>query len=244
VALITNGGLLNKEKCKVLAEELSYIRFSIDAGCSATHARLHKSRNPLNDNYEKIMENIVHLVTWKRKLKKKIKIGAGYLVHPENTQEIFSLVAKMKEIGVDYVQIRPICTLTREERVLITNESKRQIEHSLKLMDENFHVFPILHRFDEIMSFERGYDTCYGHALIGIIGADCKVHLCCQLKGKKKYVMGDLHENSFKDVWEGEQRKDVIHGLAVNDCPPCRYNKYNEILDYMADREKLHIDFL
>ncbi|OGL51663.1 MAG: hypothetical protein A3C43_09455 [Candidatus Schekmanbacteria bacterium RIFCSPHIGHO2_02_FULL_38_11] len=244
IALVTNGGLLDSEKDRIIVENCSYIRISIDAGCEVTHTKLHRNKNIDKDNYQKIIDNIRYMVELKKKLKKDITIGTGYLVHPQNTQEIFAMVAKMKEIGANYVQIRPVCNLNQEEKELVIRESRSQIEHSLKMIDDDFHVFPILHRFNEIISMDRGYDICYGHALVGIIGADCNVYLCCQLKGDKRYILGNLKESSFKEIWNSQKRKDVIGSLDLSQCPPCRYNKYNEILDYLADEEMLHSEFL
>jgi len=244
VALVTNGGLLDSNKCEVIVNNCSYIRISIDAGCEVTHTGLHRSKNAKKDNFETIIKNIRNMVSLKKLLNKDITIGAGYLVHPRNTQEIFALCSKMKEIGADYVQIRPACNLNKEERDMIAASSKSQIEHSLKLITNDFHVFPILHRFDEILSLNRGYDSCYGHALVGIICADCNVYLCCQLKGDQKFILGNINEKSFKEIWNSKARREVIRNLDISKCPPCRYNKYNEIMDYLADNDDQHSEFL
>lgn len=244
IALITNGGLLNEEKCRIIVENCSYIRVSVDAGREVTHNELHRSKNKKNDNFRTILGNLSCLVNWKKKLKKNIQIGAGFLVHPKNMHEILTFTKQMKKIGVDYVQIRPVCTLDRGEREIIVKMAKGQITQSLKLADKNFGTFPMLHRFDEIISIEKSYDTCYGHGLVGTIGADCNVYLCCQLKGNNKYILGNLRENSFEKIWYSQKRKSIVRKLNSNSCPPCRYNKYNEILEYLADKEKIHTEFL
>lgn len=243
-ALITNGGLLDKDKCKIIVDNCSYMRVSIDAGCQDTHTKLHKPHNIKSDNFKKIMDSLALMVELKSKNKSAITIGAGLLVHPQNTQEIFAIASKMKEIGIDYIQIRPLSNLAAEDRMITVRESRQQIEHSLKLISEDFHVFPILHRFDEILSTQRPYDSCHGHALVGIVCADCNVYLCCQLKGDKRFLLGNLENNTFKEIWASKRRQDVINSLDINKCPPCRYNKYNEILDYLADPRKIHSDFL
>lgn len=244
VALITNGGLLDEEKCRTIVEHCSYVRVSVDAGCESTHQALHRPKNPKKDGYSRILANLSRMAALKKEVGSDLTIGVGFLVHPGNIQEVFSLVSKAKETGVNYVQIRPVCNLGTEDRRMIIAESKKQIEHSLKLIDNEFHVFPLLHRFDELMALERPYNRCYGHGLIGTIGADAKVYLCCQLKGEKQFMLGDLKRESFAEIWHGERRREVIAKLDVNQCPPCRYSKYNEILEYIADKEKPHTEFL
>jgi len=150
----------------------------------------------------------------------------------------------MKKIGVDYVQIRPVCNLQPDQRRIINAQSREQIEASLKLIASDFNIFPMLNRFEEILWSERSYDVCYGHALVGIIAADSKIYLCCQLKGNSHAVLGDLKENTFKEIWHSQQRKEVVEKLDPNKCLPCRYNKYNEMLEYMAENDHVHTEFL
>jgi len=244
VGLVTNGGLLDEEKCRVIAENCSYVRISVDAGCGSTHAELHKCQNPKVDNYDKIITNISNLVEWKKKTENKIAVGTGFLVHPRNAREIFSFVKQVREINADYVQIRPVCTLNNEERQYVFHKSREEIVRSLELNDDGFGVFPMLNRFDEILAIERNYDVCLGHALVGIIGANCEMYLCCQLKGIKEYVLGNLKDKSIREIWHGKRRRHIAARLDLNRCPPCRYEKYNEILDYMACEEKPHTEFL
>ena len=244
VALITNGGLLDDEKCRVMVENCSYIRVSVDAGCRETHHKLHRSKNPGHDNYDEIMANICRLVEWKKRLGSDIEIGTGYLVNPTNTKEIFPFVEQIKAAGADYVQIRPVCNSNGKHREVMISESTKQIETALKMSGNGFNIFPMLTRFDEIRSIERNYDICRGHALVGIIGADCNVYLCCQLKGNMQYSLGNLKENSFEEIWLGQSRERVVRWLNPAKCPPCRYNKYNEILEYLSETDKLHTEFL
>ena len=244
VAIITNGGLLDREKCWIMVENLSYIRISVDAASRATHEKLHCPKNQKNDNYDLILDNIAFLVEEKKRRKKVLQIGVGYLVHPDNVSEIYAFVENMKKIGVDYVQIRPVCNLQPDQRRIINTQSREQIEASVKLTDPDFNIFPMLTRFDEILWSERSYDVCYGHALVGIIAADSGVYLCCQLKGNPHALLGDLNENTFKEIWSSHQRKGVVENLDPNKCPPCRYNKYNEMLEYMAENDHVHAEFL
>ena len=243
-AIVTNGALLDSEKSKIIVDNCSYIRISLDAGSNETHKKIHCPKNTRQDNFEKIIENIKTLVSLRKKHRKKINIGIGYLVHSINHSEIYKTAKLVKNIGVDYIQIRPSFIVGEQLSGKIMFEVENQIQQAIKLSDSDFHVFPILHRFDEVKNLDKGYDRCYGHALVGVIAANGNMYLCCQLRGFDKFCFGSILKESFHDIWYGKRRQEVISRINLNECLPCRYNKYNEILDYLADPEKPHKNFL
>ncbi len=243
-AIVTNGGLLDAKKAEAIIDTCSYARLSLDSGSTAVHREIHSPVNPEKDTFDKIIKNIKLLVDTKARKKKKCNLGVGYLVFPANYKQIYTTAKLLKEIGIDYIQIRPpyMDGVNMSDHIRIQTE--KLIEEALKLDDENFHVFPIMHRFDEVSNTDRSYNKCLGHALVGVVGADGKVYLCCQLRGQEKFCFGDLREHSFKEIWKSQRRQDVINSIQLDMCPPCRYNKYNEILDYLADKERPHKNFL
>lgn len=243
-AIVTNGGLLTVENSEAIVKNCSYVRVSLDAGSNDVHRQLHLPNNKKEDEYQRIIKNIGQLVQIRKRLSTKIEIGVGFLAFPTNYYQIFETASLMKGIGVDYIQIRPAYMDGVRLSDRIWNETKEQMEKALTLSDDNFKVFPILHRFDEVENLSRTYSRCLGHALVGVIGANGKMYLCCQLRGYEKYCFGDLNESSFKEIWNGAKRKKVIDSIRLSDCLPCRYNKYNEILDYLADSDRAHKNFL
>ncbi|MBI5050223.1 MAG: radical SAM protein [Nitrospirae bacterium] len=243
-ALVTNGGLLNEENIEAIVKNCMYVRISVDAGSNNVHKQLHLPNNQRDDEFQQIIKSIEWLVQVRRKLGAAIEIGVGFLVFPANYQQVFDTASLMKDIGIDYIQIRPAYMQGVKLSEKIWHETKEQMERALTLSNGSFKVFPILHRFDEVENLERGYSKCLGHALVGVVGANGKMYLCCQLRGYEKYCFGDLHESSFKEIWNSNRRKKVIEGIQLSECPPCRYNKYNEILDYLTDNERPHKNFL
>lgn len=243
-ALVTNGSLLDKKKIKVIINNCSYIRISLDAGSNEIHRRLHCPKSPKNDNFNKIIKNIKTLVAFRKRYKKNITIGVGYLVHSINHKEIYKTAKLVKKLGIDYIQIRPSFMYGEQLSDKIMFEVENQIKQAMKLSDSKFHVFPILHRFDEVKDLDKGYNKCYGHALVGVIAANGNMYLCCQLRGFDKFCFGNIMKESFHNIWYGKKRLEVISKINLKECLPCRYNKYNEILDYLADSEKPHKNFL
>lgn len=243
VGLVTNGGLMTTEVCKAVVETCSFLRVSLDAGTLEAHNRLHRPKDVDKDNFELIIKNIKNLLTL-RKGQKSLTVGIAFLVHSLNYHEIYQVTKLAKDIGVDYIQIRPVYMSGQKLSDKVLFETEKLVQKALETATDNFKVFPILHRFDEVIRLPHSYDQCLGHALLAVVGADCNVYVCCQLRSNPDFSFGNLKEKSFREIWNSQERQEVIKRIDVSKCPPCRYNKYNEVLGYLEDKDRPHKNFL
>jgi MoaA/NifB/PqqE/SkfB family radical SAM enzyme len=53
VGLVTNGGLLDKKKNKIIVSCCDFVRISLDAADEKSHNKLHNPHNPGKDNFKK-----------------------------------------------------------------------------------------------------------------------------------------------------------------------------------------------
>lgn len=242
--LVTNGELLETEICKTIIETCDFVRISLDAAISETHSFVHKPKDSTKGIFDKILINLQRLVFLRNTTDNNLTIGIAFLVHTFNYKEIYKATELAKRLGVDYIQIRPVFIPGSKPIVNIWEKVKELMEKAMELADDKFQVFPILHRFDEMAKVERAFSHCLGHALLGVVGADLNVYLCCQLRGNPEFSFGSLKKESFFEIWHGKKRQEVIKRINLEKCPPCRYTKYNEILDYLDDKERAHKDFL
>ena len=100
--------------------------------------------------------------------------------------------------------------------------------------DENFKVFVKDDQFGALMepNHEVGnYDICRA-TFFPIIEADGTVFHCSQTRGMPDFELGNLTEQTFKEIWEGEKRKEVIREIDVSKCQPvCRGHFNNKLLN-------------
>lgn len=242
--LVTNGALLNEKKCKIIIKNCEFVRFSLDAGSLKTHILLHNPSNPKFDNFERIIDNLKRLVEIRKNLKRNVTIGIGFLVHEKNYKEIKATAELVKEIGVDYFQVRPLFIPGELSYTKTWLKAKKIVNDALKLSDTKFYVFPIARRFEEIINNKKNYSICLIHNLLAIAGADSNIYMCSLFRGDKNFSFGSLKEQNFKEIWNSERRREVIKSLKINNCPSCRYNTYNEILEYLFDKKRPHGEFL
>jgi len=245
VGLITNGGLM-RDVSKAIVDTCKFVRISLDAANHETHTRLHRPKDLPKDNFGRILENIEAVISLRKRANKQLTVGVSFLAHLYNFTEIYETAILVKKLGVDYIQIRPALPWTGELMRETQSWSliQSQIERSQELEDSRFSVFSILHKFNKGSTTERAYSRCLAHSLISIIGADCNVYLCCQFRGDIKFSFGDLRKKSFFEIWDGEERKRIIKRISLEDCPPCRYAGYNELLHCLNNQEKIHKNFL
>lgn len=244
VGLVTNGELLNTEMCKTIIETCKFIRISLDAATSKTHLAIHRPKDSSIDIFEKILINLQRFVFLRGTTNNDLTIGIAFLVHSQNYKEIYETTNLSRRLGVDYIQLRPVFIPGSEPIVNIWEQVKESMQKAMELTNDKFHVFPILHRFDEMAKVERTFSHCLGHAVLGVVGANSNVYLCCQLRGNPEFSFGSLEEESFFEIWNGKKRQEVIKRIDLEKCPPCRYTKYNELLDYLNDEMRPHKNFL
>lgn len=124
--------------------------------------------------------------------------GISFVVCPDNEHEV-DLAKQMYDFGKSkYIQFKPVYGTTLE----------REIEGAI-----NTDRFPVQNSL-----------PCHIAGLVGIVGADGSVWYCCQKRGNKHYLLGNIHEESFADIWA-----DRVHVEPVTtQCKTCRYQNYIE----------------
>ena len=236
IGVVTNGELLEYH-IKAIKDTCKFCRISLDAGNSVDHKKLHRAKCK---SFGRITKGIKMLGQDKGDL----VLGVAFLLHPYNFYQIVNLVNILALLKVDYMQVRPVYMpgLTFTDRIKykinIVLEEAQKVAREVGI---NFITFK--NRFREFFEEDLKPQRCLAHNVLSVIGADGKVYLCCQLRGNHKFILGDIYKDSFNDIWLSQDRQDAISKIDINRCPPCRYKKYNEIMDYLSS-ERRHKNFL
>ena len=238
---ITNGTLLDDDSARILVDNCKWIRISLDADGPEMYKMTHGVDE---DIWHRTLANIKMLVDTKRREETDVTIGIGFLTSEKTAPGMLEATRVAKELGVDYIQFRAYYNDTFDIG------SYNYFSKCQELENEQFKVVCSYSRCDEIRKYNRltpyyrGYDKCYGHQFATVIGADAKVYLCCHMRGKEEYVLGDLNTNSFWEIWHSDRRKEVIEKLTFKDCIPfCRCDPFNKIL-WQLKKEREHVNFL
>lgn len=232
VGLVTNGDMLESEDVfNAVFETCRYVRLSIDAGNDNTYFRLKQPRNS-----DQLTRN---LGSMKKLVEGGVSgdVGAAFLIHPDTYSELPTLITRLEEIDVNYLQVRPCIGVDFTPTVI--NFSRDVIESYRGKLK----IYANFKRFDEIR-YGMTFQKCRATPLLGIVGADAKMYLCCQFRGDSDYVIGDLKEKPFSEQWGGELHRKAIDGIGLSRCPPCRYSTFNYLIEEIFIEDRMHRNFL
>jgi len=102
VGLFTNG-LFKEELIEPIVRKCSWARVSLDAGNKETFTKVKKI-----DAFEKVIENTRRLVDRRNYYGCDTTIGLGFVISPDNYNDIEEVSDLAKDLGVDYLQYKPV----------------------------------------------------------------------------------------------------------------------------------------
>jgi len=240
-SISTNGSRYTADLSEKTLGGLSWIRFSVDAGTSKTYSLIH---GVSENEYYNVLNNIKDCVKIKNERKYNVDIGIQFILMPENIEEAESLAKIAKDIGVDNFQIKPAHSHPKSSySPSIYQFSHDTLEKNLeKLNDEKF-LAVVRTKSMERLTQIRNYKDCHGFHFYAIIDAKGNVVPCNIFYGNQDFTYGNISESSFKDIWLGEKRKNVIKkvsSMCFEQCGNyrCRLDVMNRFLERIKNPER------
>lgn len=245
VSITTNGVNFDYQKAEEILPNLSWIRFSVDAGTSETYSKIHRTRK---SDFEDVKINIYNASQLKQKLKLEAVIGAQFLLLPENADEAVQFAELMHNLGADNVQIKPYSQHPdSKNKIKVDYKDYKKLEKKLeKINSEHFRVFFRTETMQRIK--ERfPYDACYGLPFFALTDARGNVIPCTLFYNNPEFTYGNLYQNSFSEIWKGEKRKQVLKTmseLGISQCREvCRLDAINRYL-HRIKHPQAHDNFI
>lgn len=246
IAITTNGIFFNEEKAKSMLKNLSWIKFSIDAGTNETYSKIHRTKK---DDFEKLMKNIEFAYNYRKENNLEGKIGCQTLLIKENINEVEDLILKVNSIS-DYLVLKPYSQhpdSKNKNELNIQNYNNQLKKLSKKYSKENFKVIYRESTAKE-MNSKVSYNKCYGINFFALIDTLGNVIPCNLFYEKEDYSYGNIYKNTFQKIWESERRKKVVQKIYDEGCKDCRrgcrLNFENKYLDTVKNRNLEHINFI
>lgn len=217
----TNGYFISEDNIQKIVQVADSIQVSVD-GIGKTHDSFRKTK----DAFDKAVNAI--------KLLRKnncMQVCMTSTITPLNFDELEDLYNLAKE-NADVWRIgtaMPIGRSSKNDSLFLSNEQ-------LKLLLD-FIVEKMKNKFPVLLGENLGYLGDYDKKIhkndfffcgIGVtsccIGADGKVRGCPELPSTKEFVVGDLREKTFKEIWENsfEEYRDETYSSLPQDCLKCK----------------------
>lgn len=251
VSITTNATVMTDSFLNDALPLISWMKISINAGTSKTYAQIHRTKER---DFARVVENMRRAVLEKRKRNLACVLGAQALLLPENAAEMEQLAKLCRdEIGLDYLVVKPYSQHLFSETHLYENVDylpHLEMMHVLeRYNDDKFNIIFRDHTMKKYMGTDR-YPKCYATPFLwGYIMADGSLYGCSAYLLDKRFEYGNINEQTFKEIWEGERRRQnfefVRHELDINDCRRnCRMDEVNRYLHRLIDGNVPHVNFI
>lgn len=246
IAMSSNGVLFTKEKAAACLKSFTWIRFSIAA---ATETVYHAIQQGQDGDLAKVYQNLADAVAIKHDQKLKVTLGAQLLLLQENKAEVAQLAKNLREIGLDYLTVKPYSQhpsskVKREVDYSEAGELAREVE---ALATEDFAVY---FRRQSLKNTEQDktYDRCYALPFMTHIDAAGEVFPCVAFVGNENLRYGNIYEQSFVEIWESEHTRQVMQTFSGDflkeKCrKACRLDEMNKYLNSLKHPSG-HVNFI
>ena len=233
VGTYTNGQALTRSLMETMVECCTWMRVSLDADGPEIYEIAHGM--PASA-FQRVLTNIKTLIEIRREKKRedKLTISTCYLIGPKTLKGVNKATGMSKDMGVDYIRIRPYFQRPGDER------TRLEVDETIKILEgckkdhetENFKVTFPSYKMDWMDNRERGrkYKKCYGVHFMASITPDGTVYPCCQLK-ERCHKLGNIYDKNFSEIWDTEKRQGISDEINFKVCPnPCNFEQQNELL--------------
>lgn len=241
VAFTTNGVLLDKlgpvDKC-------TWIKVSLNSGTRETYAKVHQTNAK---DWDRVWNGIRNAVPRKG----NCTLGVQAVVLPENVYEMRELAELCSEAGVDYLVLKPYSqgtfSITKQYEGTDYAAMRSYLEG---VKDYNTPTFKVIYRANAMqqeISRKHHYDRCRATPVAWVYAMGngdiftCSAHLL-----DRRFCIGNINEQPFQEIWEGEKRREnweMMQSFDIKQCRlNCRMDKTNRYLHAITHTK--HVTFI
>lgn len=246
VAMSSNGVLFTKEIAGECLSAFTWIRFSL---ASMEKQSYHEIQRGRIGDLDIVKENLAEAVRIKKSKNLNTTLGVQCLLLPDNIEQLPDMARQLKEIGVDYLTVKPYSQhLHSENSFYVEYDSMLELEKELKQYVTN--DFSVYFRANAMQKMHRAkcYRRCYGLSFMTHIDAKGNVWPCVAHIGTEEFGYGNIYEQTFEKIWEGTKRQDVVQKMNALDInkvcrEACRLDEINLYLNELENPGE-HVNFI
>ncbi len=238
MAVGSNGYLLDEERIRAILPHLTYFRVNITAGEPERYKQIMGVRDGF---FEKVCENIETMMRVKKELGLSVTIGMQMVLMPEFEDQILPLARLAKLLGPDYLVIKH-CSDDEDGALGVDYDGYEKMYDKLReaeaMSTEDIQITAKWSKIGD--KGKRSYQRCYGPPFLLQMSGSGLLAPCGMMFNEqyKKFHVGNIVNESFKEMLQGERYWEVINYLASdnfnaqNMCGSlCLQHKVNEYLD-------------
>lgn len=249
VALTTNGVLLRPEVAERILGATAWIKVSLNAGTPETYAAIHGTRPA---DFEKVCANLSRAVVIRRRQGVACTLGAQILLLPENRHEVAALAERCRDMGLDYLVVKPYSQHPQSLHHEYAGISYREHEELAEQLDQyacdDFQVIFRRHAMRKCDDGTRPYQRCLALPFWSYLDAGGNIWGCSIYLGDERFLYGNIRDNTFAEIWQGPKRRASLawtdDQLDVRSCRVgCRMDEINRYL-WELKHPRPHVNFI
>jgi wyosine [tRNA(Phe)-imidazoG37] synthetase (radical SAM superfamily) len=249
VAFTTNASMLTESLAERLLPASSWIKTSCNGGGPDTYAMIHRTGK---DEFERVIGNLKKAARLRAKNGWDCALGLQILLLPEVAPEITDLARMCRDIGLDYIVVKPysqsLKSSNRAYEKISYGEYGYLAQELAGLNTDSFKTFfrsGAMRKWDEKT---RPYDRCLALPFWAYIDSAANVWGCFNHIGDDRFFYGSLYEKPFAEIWLGDERRAKLkwaeNHLDVSSCRVgCRMDEINRYLWELKHPGK-HVNFI
>lgn len=248
-ALTTNFVPLTEKGMNTFIKYCKWIKVSINGGTPENYSKIH--RTPERDFF-KAIDNMKKCVEFRKNNNYKCTIGAQLLLVNDNYHTVLNLAETLQETGIDYLVIKPYSQhLESHTKIYENMDYSKYIDLKEKLekyKTKNFNVIFRINTMNKLIEHRERYSKCCSVPYFwAYIMSDGSVYGCSAFLTNNNFNFGNIHKNTFKEIWESDARKNCINYLENLNINKCRINcRMDEINNYLWEltHPSEHVNFI
>jgi len=231
IGLVTNGLRLPKY-APAIAKSCSWVRISVDAASSETYNFLH---HPQEGGFEELLESIQSLAKIKQG-----SLGYSFIATRYNVGEISAAAELAAEKGCDFFELKTLVNPKNKGIIDLPDESQKQLYRQLnKLKQAKLPLELVLaNSLDYLVRSGMNSlhaNQCYAKKIRAVI-TPSGVYPCANLRGNKKWYLGDPQAEEFAFIW---RRNNLCEIKPDETCRGyCARREFNLNLECLVDAKK------
>lgn len=246
VAMSSNGVLFTKEMANDCLDAFTWIRFSVASMEEESYDKIQRGKA---GDLDKVKTNLAEAVRIKKGKRLRTTLGVQCLLLPDNMLQLVEMAKQLKEIGVDYLTIKPYSQhLHSENTFQIEYDAMLDVEEEInQYATEDFAIYFRTNAMKK-MHHEKCYKQCYGLPFMTHIDAKGSVWPCVAHIGTEELCYGNIYDQTFEEIWEGTRRQEIINKLDALDInrvcrEACRLDEINKYLNELKHPGE-HVNFI
>lgn len=223
VTTTTNATLLNEKNIQEIFETgLDSLSISIDGATPETFESIR-----IGAKFDEVIKNTKNIIRIRGRWNKP-QINFSYTATNENIHEFPDILKLAKDIGIDLIYARLVCSLNDDNvrkkisEVTLQKNDEKSINYINRTMEESKKIgLPIIwltHKATDHILCKDIFESCY-------VTVDGFVTPCVNVPDPRKFNFGNLLEQNFNEIWNNSQyillREEYKAGKMPQFCKDC-----------------------